>query len=218
MVSKIRNSRTLKRKRKTMKRRKSIKRTQKGGLKEDKISDVQKDEFNHYKSLLNEFIKKEEKTNTEAMKYALFKDKFDEFHEVSKKTDDSIIQEDLKLVKTLVYLIIKDDVSERELLFNKNIAGFQTMIHNFIMSLVNDAPFEEKVVMKLLKGIVNKKPYVKVSYDKNTNNFIFDVNELLANIKNELGTNPNASRYIYQKELNMKSNVGPVSSKPDGGV
>ena len=215
MVSKMRNSRTLKRKRKTMKRRKSIKRTQKGGADDaaeesTKLVGEQIIEFNQYKSLLNEFIKKEKKTNTEEMKYTLFKDKFAEFDDVSKKQDDSITQDDLKLVKTLVYLIIKDEVSDRELLFNKNVAGFQTMINNFIMYLINDAPFEEKVVMKLLKGIVNKKPYVKVSYDKNTNNFIFDVNELLANIKNELGTNPDASRYIYQKAIKMKSNLEAI--------
>jgi hypothetical protein len=198
-----------------MKRRKSIKRTQKGGADDaaeesTKLVGEQIIEFNQYKSLLNEFIKKEKKTNTEEMKYTLFKDKFAEFDDVSKKQDDSITQDDLKLVKTLVYLIIKDEVSDRELLFNKNVAGFQTMINNFIMYLINDAPFEEKVVMKLLKGIVNKKPYVKVSYDKNTNNFIFDVNELLANIKNELGTNPDASRYIYQKAIKMKSNLEAI--------
>jgi len=215
MVSKIRNSSTFKRKRKTMKRRKSIKRTQKGGADDaaeesTKLVGEQIIEFNQYKSLLNEFIKKKEKTNTEEMKYTLFKDKFAEFDDVSKKQDDSITQDDLKLVKTLVYLIIKDEVSDRELLFNKNVAGFQTMINNFIMYLINDAPFEEKVVMKLLKGIVNNKPYVKVSYDKNTNNFIFDVNELLANIKNELGTNPDASRYIYQKAIKMKSNLEAI--------
>jgi len=209
----------LKRKRKTMKRRRSTRcyKIQKGGddnTESPPIKEEQKKEFSAYMNAMIEFINKKEKTNTEEMKYSLFKDKFAEFEKLRGRYEKSepITLEDFKLVKILVYLIIKDEVSDRELLFNKNVAGFQTMINNFIMNLINDSPFEEKVVMKLLEGIVNKKPYVKVSYDKNTNNFIFDVNELLANIKNELTStsHPDANRYIYQKAIKMKSNIEAV--------
>ena len=90
------------------------------------------------------------------------------------------------------------------------------------MYLINDVPFDEEVNMKLLQGIENKKPYVKVSYDKNTNNFIFDVNELFASIQRELEKEPEEiakGRIITNKSIKMKSNVKPVlSTSPDGAV
>jgi hypothetical protein len=221
MVSKKRNARTSKRKRTN--RRKSLKRIQKGGEGDNVLDENQMTEFNNYRSLLDKFITKDNKTYAEALKENLFKDQFDLYNQMLNKSGvEKFTEDDLKLVKTLVYLMIKDDVSERELLFNKNVAGFQTMINNFVMYLINDVPFDEEVNMKLLQGIENKKPYVKVSYDKNTNNFIFDVNELFASIQRELEKEPEEiakGRIITNKSIKMKSNVKPVlSTSPDGAV
>ena len=184
-------------------------------------TDDKKNEIKAYISVLDEFIKKQKTsnengkntTNLEGLKYNMFKDKFKEFENVKNKFEKGIetTEEDLLLLKTLVFLVIKDDVSEYQLLFNKNIAGFQTMIHNFLMYLINDSPFEEEVRMKLLEGIINKKPFVKIDYKKKDHNNMFDVNELFANIQNEIKQKISYNPVIYEKIMKIDGTLEPVS-------
>lgn len=185
---------------------------QRGGA----ISDKEKEEMKSYIQLIDAYVQKQTEkgmnTGLESVKYALFKEKFDEFEKIKVKMNeapDSIEQDDIKKMKSMVFFILKDEVSGYELLFDESAAGFQVWINNFIMSLINDTPFEEEVRMKLLQGSINKKPYVKVSYDKNTNNVIFDVNELLASIQTEIKGNP-MNKIISEKILKANGVLEPV--------
>jgi hypothetical protein len=198
-------------------KKKSHRRHQKGGA----FTQREKEEIESYIQLLDAYVQKQNEkgvnADLEGLKYALFKKKFEEFKLIKDKFNrdpDSVTPEELNLLKSMVYFILKDDVSGYELLFDESAAGFQVWINNIVMSLINDTPFDEKVHMKLLQGTINKKPYVKVSYDKGTNNFIFDVNELLASIKNEMKGETN-KKIVSEKVLHAKGILEPVAENSD---
>lgn len=211
--------RTLKRKshkKKTYKKR-AYRKRQKGGA----FTDREKEEIKSYIQLLDIYVKKQNEkgvnADLEGLKYALFKKKFEEFQNIEtkfKSDPDTITPEEVNLLKSMVYFILKDDVSGYELLFDESAAGFQVWLNNIVMSLINDASFDEKVHMKVLQGTINKKPYVKVSYDKGTNNFIFDVNELLASIKNEMKGEKN-KKLVSEKIFSAKGILEPVPGEDE---
>jgi len=163
-----------------------------------------------YMKIINNYEEKQktkgDHIDLEDLKYALIKKQLSEVKNIGNKITkkENITQEELKKLESFVYFIIKDEASEYGLLFDENIAGFQVWINNLLMYFVNDAPFEDEILVKLVSGI-NNKPYTKIDHKKNYNNFIFDVNELLANIKNELSVSgkTNAKEKII-KETNMK--------------
>jgi hypothetical protein len=209
--------RTIKRKTSKNKtyKKKSHRRRQKGGA----INEQKKKEIESYIQLVDAYVQKQNEkeinADLEGVKYALFKKKFEEFEQIKqtfKSSPDSISPENIKLLKSLVFFILKSDVSGNELLFDESAAGFQVWINNIVMSLINDAPFKEEVRMKLLQGVIDKKPYVKVSYDKNTNNFVFDVNELLASIQNEAKGEPN-KKIVMEKVIKAKGILQPVPAE-----
>jgi hypothetical protein len=209
--------RTIKRKTSKNKtyKKKSHRRRQKGGA----INEQEKKEIESYIQLVDAYVQKQNEkeinADLEGVKYALFKKKFEEFEQIKqtfKSSPDSITPENIKLLKSLVFFILKSDVSGNELLFDESAAGFQVWINNIVMSLINDAPFKEEVRMKLLQGVIDKKPYVKVSYDKNTNNFVFDVNELLASIQNEAKGEPN-KKIVMEKVIKAKGILQPVPAE-----
>jgi uncharacterized protein YnzC (UPF0291/DUF896 family) len=179
----------------------------------DPLSPEQKEDAKAYIKIINNYVDKQNakgvEMNIESVKYTMFKEKLAEVKVIESKGDD-ITLEDLKKLESFVYFIIKDEVSEYGLLFDENAAGFQIWINNLLMYLVNDQPFEDEILVKLIAGI-DKKPYIKVDHKKKYNNFIFDVNELLANIKNELSgkTNPK-DKIIKETTMKIRGEIGPV--------
>jgi len=124
--------------------------------------------------------------------------------------------DEFEKLETMVYFIIKDKATAKDLLFDEDAAGFQIWINNLLMYLINDSPFEDEIRMKLLEGI-NKKPYIKVLHNKTNNNDIFDVNVLLANLKSELlGKNNDKKIGNKIKETSIKMK-GEMQAVPEDG-
>ena len=154
---------------------------------------------------------KGDQMDLEYMKYTMFKKQLSEVKDIESKIENKenpITQEDIKKLENVVYFIIKDQASEYGLLFDENAAGFQVWINNLLMYFINDVPFEDEILIKLISGI-NKKPYTKIDHKKKYNNFIFDVNELLANIKNELSGNMK-DKIIKETNIKIRGQVQPV--------
>jgi len=175
-----------------------------------------------YKTIINDYITKQEintKMDLEAVKYSLFKEKLKAINDITEKISDnvSIKRDELKKLKSIVFFIIKDDVSAYDMFFDEKAAGFQIWIDNFIKYLINDAPFENAVTIKLLEGI-KKRPYIKTSVDKNYNHFISDVNNMFAILKQESTdkekTKEDAiNKFIKTKTIKMKADVEQVPEK-----
>ena len=122
--------------------------------------------------------------------------------------------DEFEKLESIVYFIIKDKETAKDLLFDEDAAGFQIWINNLLMYLINDSPFEDEINMKLIEGI-DKKPYIKVFHNKTSKNDIFDVNVLLANLKSELlGKNNKNKMGKKIKETGIKMR-GEVESVPD---
>lgn len=120
--------------------------------------------------------------------------------------------DEFEKLESIVYFIIKDKETAKDLLFDEDAAGFQIWINNLLMYLINDSPFEDEINMKLIEGI-NKKPYIKVFHNKTNNNDIFDVNVLLANLKSELLGKNNKNKMgkkIKETGIKMRGEVEVV--------
>jgi hypothetical protein len=211
-------------KRKSKHRKKTIRSSEKKyrggefGLTADEQADARA-----YKTIINDYITKQEintKMDLEAVKYSLFKEKLKAISLITEKISDSevnIKRDELKKLKSIVFFIIKDDVSAYDMFFDEKAAGFQIWIDNFIKYLINDAPFENAVTIKLLEGI-KKRPYIKTSVDKNYNHFISDVNNMFAILKQESTdkekTKEDAiNKFIKTKTIKMKAEVEQVPEK-----
>lgn len=191
-------------------KRKSVRRYKRGGA---ELTPGQKKDAKAYIEIINNYVAKQNATGVqmdlESVKYMMFKTQFAEVKEIEKK-DDNITQEDLKKLESFVYFIIKDEASEYGLLFDAKAAGFQVWINNFLMYLINDGPFEDEILIKLLAGI-KKKPYIKVDHKKKYNNFVFDVNELLASIKNEVsGKIKTKDKIIKETNIKIRGELEPI--------
>lgn len=204
--------RTIKRKskhrKKHVRRGKTMKKYRIGGdaLKADEQNDAEA-----YKNIITDYITRQEtngKMNLEKVKYNLFKKKLADAKAITSKNASAITRDELDKLKSIVFFIIKDDVKANEMFFDEKSAGFQIWIDSFIKYLINDAPFEDAISMKLMEGI-KKKPYIKMLYNKKYNHFISDVNNLFVNIKNEL-SNKKDNKVIKATELKINANVGPV--------
>jgi len=184
----------------------------------DHLSD-EKNNAGAYRYIIESYIerqKKNKKLDLEAVKFSLFKQKLQEIIEITNKyPEEEITPDELRKLKSIVFFIIKDDVSAYDMFFDEKAAGFQIWIDNFLRYLINDSPFENNVIIKIIEGI-KKRPYVKTEVDKNYNYFISDVNNLFATIKQELTDKsnkekPNAiNKVIKQTKLKIKSDVEPV--------
>jgi hypothetical protein len=175
----------------------------------------QKKDAKAYVEIINNYIDKQNakgvQLDLESLKYTMLKNQLSEVKDIENKIEDnSITQEEIRKLESFVYFIIKDQASEYGLLFDENSAGFQVWINNLLMYFVNDSPFEDEILIKLVSGI-NKKPYTKIDHKKKYNNFIFDVNELLANIKNEVSGKTKAKdKIIKETNIKIRGEVGPV--------
>jgi hypothetical protein len=182
----------------------------------DHLSD-EKNNAGAYRYIIENYIerqKKNKKLDLEAVKFSLFKQKLQEIIEITSKNPEQITPDELRKLKSIVFFIIKDDVSAYDMFFDEKAAGFQIWIDNFLRYLINDSPFENNVIIKIIEGI-KKRPYVKTEVDKNYNYFISDVNNLFATIKQELTDKSkkkqNAINKVIKKtELKIKSDEEPV--------
>jgi hypothetical protein len=101
-------------------------------------------------------------------------------------------------------------VNAKEMFFDEKSAGFQIWIDNFVKYLINDAPFEDEIIVKLMEGI-KKKPYVKMTANKKYNHFISDVNNLFGTIKSEFKNEiPPNKKIIKETSFKVNANVGPI--------
>lgn len=211
------SKRTIKRKskhrKKTVRRGSQLKKYRKGGA-NDAITEPQKKEAEAYIQLINNYMERQTQkgtqVNLEALKYTLFKKKFEEIKTLENKfkSEKSITQDELKQLESIVFFIIKDEVSAYGMFFDEKSAGFQIWIDNFVKYLINDAPFEDNITIKLMEGI-KRRPYVKTSLTKNYNHFISDVNNLFARLKSELSEN-SKNNVIKETNLKIKANVDAV--------
>ena len=211
------SKRTIKRKsknrKKTVRNGGQKRQYRKGG--EGNITEEQKKEAEAYIQLINNYIERQTQKgvqmNLEGVKYSMFKQKFEEFKAMATKynTNKTITQNELNQLESIVFFIIKDEVSANGMFFDEKSAGFQIWINNFIMNLLNDGPFEDEIRMKLVESFVNKKPYVKISHDKKYNNFLSEVNELFAKIKKEISGNTE-NNVIKETKFKVNASVEPV--------
>jgi len=210
-------------KRKSKHRKKTIRISEKYSGGEFGLTPDEKADARAYKTIINDYINKQKvntKMDLEAVKYSLFKEKLNAISLITEKISDSevnITREQLKKLKSIVFFIIKDDVSAYDMFFDEKAAGFQIWIDNFIKYLINDAPFENAVTIKLLEGI-KKRPYIKTSVDKNYNHFISDVNNMFAILKQESTDKEKTkedhiNKFIKTKTIKMKADVEPVPEK-----
>uniref|UniRef100_A0A6C0D7N2 Uncharacterized protein n=1 Tax=viral metagenome TaxID=1070528 RepID=A0A6C0D7N2_9ZZZZ len=210
------------------------------------ISDEQTKVVDAYIKIIENYLtqqKNNRQIDLESVKYAMFKKKFEEIQPIIANYKSYYISkggangdgiptataataaiataprgmqvDEFEKLENMVYFIIKDKATAKDLLFDADAAGFQIWINNLLMYLINDSPFEDEIRMKLLEGI-NKKPYIKVLHNK-TNNDIFDVNVLLANLKSELlGKNNDKKIGKKIKETSIKMR-GEVENVPEDG-
>jgi len=217
------SKRTIKRKskhrKKTVRRGSPLKKHRKGGA-DDAITDQQKKEAEAYIQLINNYMERQTEKGTqmnlEAVKYTLFKKKFEEIKSIEDhlQKNKTITQDELKQLESIVFFIIKDEVSAYGMFFDEKSAGFQIWIDNFVKYLINDAPFENDITIKLIEGI-KKRPYLKTAVAKNYNHFISDVNNLFARLKSELSEN---SKNDVIKETKLKVNANVVAVPEDSVV
>jgi hypothetical protein len=193
-----RNGKTMKKYRKT------------GG---DILKPYEQKDVEAYKNIIDDYIARQEenkkngKANLEAVKYSLFKKKLDDTSKITKKPTNTITQDELDKLKSIVFFIIKDDVNANEMYFDEKSAGFQIWIDNFVKYLRNDAPFEDEIIVKLIEGI-KKKPYVKMTAKKKYNHFISDVNNLFGAIKSEFKNEK--PPIIKESSFKVNAKVGPI--------
>ena len=186
------------------------------------ISDEQKKAADAYITIIENYLaqqKNDTQMDLEGVKYAMFKKKFEDIQPIIANYKNTAAPRGMQVdefekLETMVYFIIKDKATAKDLLFDADAAGFQIWINNLLMYLINDSPFEDEIRMKLIEGI-NKKPYIKVFHNKTNNNDIFDVNVLLANLKSELlGKNNKNKMGKKIKETGIKMR-GEVESVPE---
>jgi hypothetical protein len=212
MNSKRTIKRRSKHRKKTVRRGAPLKKYRKGGA-DDALTEQQKKEAVAYIQLINNYTERQTQKGTqmnlEAVKYTLFKKKFEEIKAIEAKLDNNTItQDELKQLESIVFFIIKDEVSAYGMFFDEKSAGFQIWIDNFVKYLINDAPFENDITIKLIEGI-KRRPYLKTSVAKNYNHFISDVNNLFARLKSELSEN-SKNDVIKETKLKVNANVEAV--------
>lgn len=165
-------------------------------------------EAESYQTIINRFIE----TQKDSFQYQMLHEKFSAY-ETDIKKKQNLTYEDLAEMKNLVYVIIKDDVDERGLYFDKNVANFQNLLNNVLMYFVNDIPVEDTITMNYRKRIINNKPYLEVTHTKTGEEPVTDVNEIFASLKNELRikkkTEPK-STIIKTTKINNKRKVEPI--------
>lgn len=147
-------------------------------------SDAQKD-AESYINLIDQFIKNNE--TDPSFKYVMMKDNLlVEYQSIKSKNTKELTYGDLAKLINIEYIIIKDDVDESSLYFDKNIANFQYLLKNILLYFVNDIPIEDIITLRNRKRIIDNKAYFEVDHTKTGEETIAQVNELLALLKNEL--------------------------------
>lgn len=160
---------------------------------DDTLEPDDAEEAESYQTIINHFIE----TQKDSFQYQMLQEKFSAY-ETDIKKKQNLTYEDLAEMKNLVFVIIKDDVDQSGLYFDKNVASFQNLLNNILMYFVNDIQVDDVVTLNYRKRIINNKPYLEVTHKKKGEETIYDVNELLATLKNELRT---------KNKTDLKSNI-----------
>lgn len=160
---------------------------------DDTLEPDDAEEAKSYQQIINHFIE----TQKDSFQYQMLQEKFSEYEE-KLKIKKGFTYGDLAEMKNLVFVIIKDDVDQSGLYFDKNVASFQNLLNNILMYFVNDIQVDDVVTLNYRKRIINNKPYIEVIHKKKGEETIYDVNELLATLKNELRT---------KNKTELKSNI-----------
>jgi len=169
-----------------------------------------------YKSLIDQFIKNNE--TDPSFKYIMMKDNLlAEYQTIKSKPTKELTYGDLAKLINIEYVIIKDDVDESSLYFDKSIANFQYLLNNILMYFVNDMPIEDIITLRNRKRIIDNKAYFTVDHTKTGEETIPQVNELLALLKNELRTKKTEPTSTILKTTTIKNNrtVEEIPKKDD---
>jgi len=127
------------------------------------------------------------------------------------KSKSDVTSDEVQIMRDIVYFILEDEVDTASLEYSKPAAGFQNLINNILMYMVNDVEVEDTFFMKLRKRISNGIPYLDVVHTQTGLETSYDVNELFAVLKNHMkkdGKKPH--EIIKESTYTHKRNVGPV--------
>jgi uncharacterized protein involved in propanediol utilization len=129
-----------------------------------------------------------------------------EYKTIKSKPTKELTYGDLAKLINIEYVIIKDDVDESSLYFDKSIANFQYLLNNILLYFVNDMPIEDIITLRNHKRIIDNKAYFTVDHTKKGEETIPQVNELLALLKNELRTKKTEPTSTILKTTTIKNN------------
>jgi hypothetical protein len=118
--------------------------------------------------------------------------------------------EQIQIMRDIVYFILEDEVDTTSLEYSKSAAGFQNIINNILMHMVNDVEVEDTLFMELRKRISNGIPYLDVVHTKTGLETSYDVNELFAVLKNHVKTTRQKHEIIKKAKYTHKRNVAPI--------
>jgi hypothetical protein len=178
---------------------------------DDPLEEDAREEAQSYQTIIERFIE----TQKDSFQYLMLHEKFSAY-ETDIKKKENLTYGDLAKMKNLVYVIIKDDVDESGLYFDKNVANFQNLLNNVLMYFVNDIPVEDTITMNYRKRIINNKPYLEVTHTKIGEEPVVDVNEIFASLKNELRINKKTepkSTILKTTKIKNHRKVEPVPKK-----
>lgn len=181
---------------------------------------VDQGEAKSLKTIIDKYIEKFDKPVKEIdpsdlvrkMKYDTMMANSEKLIEYTKtiQSKDDFTPEQIQIMRDIVYFILEDEVDTTSLEYSKSAAGFQNLIHNILMHMVNDVEVEDTIVMELRKRISNGIPYLDVVHTKTGLETSYDVNELFAVLKNHLKTTGKKHEIIKKETYKQKRNVAPI--------
>lgn len=149
-------------------------------------------------TFINNFIKDEEdkrnKNEPFSTAYITGKTQFTMFEKrkkdiekklLAKKFNEKDFEQHYNFLRGLVYLIIKDTVSNEY-----DVSVFSEMVNRFIQSFftffTNEIVMDEHISLHFLKRVTNGLPYLQVVHTKTGNDTIYAVNETLVRLRGEI--------------------------------
>jgi len=149
-------------------------------------------------TFINNFIKDEEdkrkKKEPFSTSYITGKTQFTIFEKrkkdiekklLAKKFNEKEFEQHYNFLRGLVYLIIKDTVSDEY-----DVSVFSEMVNRFIQSFftffTNEIVMDDRISLHFLKRVTNGLPYLQVVHTKTGNDTIYSVNETLLRLRSEI--------------------------------